>query len=255
MKIKLLFIVLIMSPFIAFSQYEKMLETMENEMETLESGKLVLKLINAETGGPVDSATVKIDGVGTYTSDGRGKVLIDPPADKTYALLFSRRGFISATYNLEVVAGTVFNNHFTVSPVIEFGALRVVLDWGKSPADLDAHLVKESDYHISYQKMHLSTDGTAKLDRDDRQGFGPETITVKSIDNKATYTYFIKNFTNAKSTKSKALSKSGAKVSIYSNNKLVKTYAVKPDKKGTTWVVFTIENGKVVDKDVVGNWY
>lgn len=255
MKRVLFYVVFIILPFIGYSQYEKMLETMENEMETLESGKLVLMLVNAETGGPVDSAKVVIDGVGTYFSDGRGRVLIDPPEDKTYPLSFSRKGFISAVYNLEVAAGTVFNNHFTVSPVIEFGALRVVLEWGKNPSDLDLHLVKEGDYHISYQKMHLSSDGTARLDRDDRQSYGPETITVNSIDNKAGYTCYIKNFSNANSPKSKALSKSGAKVTLYSDNKLIKTYTIQTDRRGTTWMVFTIINGKVVDKNEVGNWY
>lgn len=255
MKNRLIIIMLCIIPLITFGQYEKMLETMENEMETLESGKLVIRLINAETGGPVDSATVTIDGIGKFTSDGRGRVLINPAEDKTYSMNFSRRGFISATYSLEIVAGTIFNNHFSVSPVMEFGALRVVLDWGKNPADLDVHLVKEGDYHISYQNMKLSVDGTARLDRDDRQGFGPETITVKQIDNKAVYTVYVKNYTNARSPKSKALSKSTARLLVYRDNKLINTYNVPMDKRGTAWRVFTIEKGKVVDQNQIGNWY
>jgi hypothetical protein len=254
MKIKVL-ILLFFVPFLGFSQYEKMLEAMEDETESYENGKLVVRLINAENGNPVDSATVVIDGVGSYTSDGRGRVLIDPPADKIYPMLFSRRGFISAAYSLEVVAGTIFNNRFSVSPVIEFGALRVVLEWGKNPADLDAHLVKEGGYHISYHNMRLSADGLARLDRDDRQGFGPETITVTEIDNKASYTFYIKNYTDANSSRSKSLSKSQAKVSVYSNNALLKEYSIQPDRRGTTWMVFTITNGKITDKNEIGNWY
>jgi hypothetical protein len=255
MKNKLLYLIFCCLPVVSFGQYEKMLETMENEMETLESGKLVIRLINAETGGPVDSATISIEGIGKFTSDGRGRVLINPANDKTYSMSFSKKGFISATYDLEIVAGTIFNNHFSVSPLFEFGALRVVLDWGKNPADLDAHLVKEGDYHISYQNMKLSADGSARLDRDDRQGFGPETITVKQVDNKAVYVCYIKNFTNSRSPKSKALSKSSAKVRLYRDNTLIKTYSVPTDKKGTTWRVFTIENGKIVDQNQFGNWY
>lgn len=254
MKIKII-ILLFLVPFLGFSQYEKMLEAMEDETESYENGKLIVRLINAENGNPVDSATVVIDGVGTYSSDGRGRVLIDPPSDKTYPMLFSRRGFITATYNLEVVAGTIFSNRFSVSPVIEFGALRVVLEWGKNPADLDAHLVKEGGYHISYHNMRLSSDGLARLDRDDRQGFGPETITVTEIDNKAAYTFYIKNYSDASSPRSKSLSKSQAKVSVYSNNALLKEYAIQPDRRGTTWMVFTITNGKITDKDEIGNWY
>jgi len=255
MKIKTFLFILTFLPCSAFAQYDKMLETMDDEMETLENGKLVLRFINAENGNPVDSAKVNIEGVGEFWSNLQGKVLIDPLPDRTYAFHFTRNGFIPADYNFEIVAGTIFYNRFSVSPVIEFGALRVVLDWGKNPADLDAHLVKEGDYHISYQNMHISKDGTAKLDRDDRKGFGPETITVKSIDNKAAYTFFIKNFSDARSPNSKALSKSKANVKIYGNNKLLKSYSIKPEQKGTTWMVFTITDGKIADRNEVGNWY
>ena len=255
MKTKIIIFILALLPILAFSQYDKMLDTMDDEMETLENGKLVLRFINAENGNPVEAATINIEGIGEYTSDMQGKVLIDPPADKTYALHFRKEGFIPATYNFEVSVGTIFYNRFSVSPVIDFGALRVVLDWGRNPADLDLHLVKEGDYHISYQNMHISKDGSAKLDRDDLKGFGPETITVKNIDNNASYTCYIKNFSNKNSPNSKALSKSKARVQVYGNNQLLKSYTIRVDKKGTTWMVFTIMDGKIVDKNEVGNAY
>jgi hypothetical protein len=255
MKLKTLLIALALIPVCAFSQYEKMLETMEDEMETQENGKMVLRFINAETGNPVDSATITIERGGAYTTDLQGKAYIDPMPDKTYALRFTRNGFITASYDFEVVAGTIFYNRFSVSPIIEFGAMRVVLDWAKNPADLDAHLIKEGDYHISFQKMHLSDDGSAKLDRDDLKGFGPETITVKNIDNKATYTYYVKNFSDASSPNSKGLSKSKATVKIYGDNKLLKCFNIQPDKKGTTWMVFTLLEGKIIEKNEVGNQY
>ena len=242
-------------PLILHAQYETMLETMEDEESLMEDGKLVLRLINAENGEPVDGATVDIEGIGLFTSDKLGRVLIDVPDDGTYALSFSKEGFISAIYPFEVVVGTLFSNRFSVSPVIEMGALRIVLDWGRNPKDLDAHLVKEGDYHISYQDMHDSRDGTAKLDRDDLKGFGPETIWVKNIDEQATYTYYVKNFSDRTSPRSKTLSKSGATVRIYGDNQLLKTYTIPVDEKGTTWMVFTISGGKIQDVDTVGNQY
>ena len=255
MKTKIVLLFLALLPVFAWAQYDKMLETMDDEMETLENGKLVLRFNNAENGNPVEAASINIEGIGEFTSDMQGKVLIDPPPDKVYAFHFKKDGFIPATYDFEIIAGSIFYNRFSVCPVIEFGALRVVLDWGKNPADLDVHLVKEGDYHISYQNMHLSKDGVAKLDRDDRKGFGPETITIKVIDNKATYTCYIKNFSDANSPNSKALSKSKANVKVYGNNQLPKSYSIKPDQKGTTWMVFTIVDGKISDKNEVGNWY
>jgi hypothetical protein len=255
MKLKALLIILLLTPFFAFPQYEKMLETMEDEMESLENGKFVLKFINAENGKPVDSAKISIEGVGEFLTNLDGKALIDILPDKNNTFRFSRKGFIEATYTFEVVAGTIFYNRFSVSPVIDFGALRVVLEWGKSPADLDAHLIKEGDYHISFQNMHIAADGSAKLDRDDRKGFGPETITVKTVDNKATYTYYVKNFSNANSSKSTVLSKSKASVKIYGDNKLLKTFTILPNQKGTSWIVFTITEGKISEKNEIGNQY
>jgi len=255
MKTKIIFFILALLPIFALAQYEKMLEAMDDEMETLESGKLVLRFINAENGNPVEAAEIDIEGIGQYTSDMQGKVMIDPPEDNTYAFHFSKKGFIPATYTFDVTAGTIFNNRFSVSPVMDLGALRVVLDWGKSPADLDLHLVKEGDYHISYQNMHHAKDGAAKLDRDDQKGFGPETITVKSIDNTAAYTCYVKNFTNKNSPKSKALSKSSAQILVYGDNQLLKSYSIASKKKGTTWMIFTIDNGKIIDRNEIGNQY
>ncbi|MEI6749711.1 MAG: hypothetical protein WCM93_11180 [Bacteroidota bacterium] len=255
MKTKTILFIMALLPIFAFAQYDKMLETMDDEMETLENGKLVLRFINAENGNPVEAATVNIEGIGKYISDMQGKVFIDTVSDKTYSFHFIKDGFIPATYNFEVITGTIFFNRFSVSPVIDFGALRVVLDWGKSPADLDIHLVREGGYHISYQNMHLANDGTAKLDRDDLKGFGPETITVKAIDNNATYSCYVKNFSDKDSPNSRALSKSRANIKVYGNNQLLKTYTIKPDQKGTTWMVFGIVNGKITDKDEVGNAY
>lgn len=255
MKTKILVFILALLPVFAFAQYDKMLETLDDEMESLETGKLVLRFINAENGKPVEAASIEIEGIGKYSTDMQGKVLIDSVPDKTYAFHFNKDGFIPATYNFEVVAGTIFYNRFSVSPAIDFGALRVVLDWGRNPADLDLHVIKEGDYHISYQNMHVTKDGTARLDRDDLKGFGPETITVKNIDNAATYTCYIKNFTDKNSPNSSALSKSKARVQVYSNNQLMKSYTISVDQKGTSWMVFTIVNGKIVNKNEVGNAY
>lgn len=242
-------------PFIGAAQYEKMLETMDDEMTMMEDGKLVLRFINAENGEPVPDAEIEIKDIGSFTSDMVGKVLIDLPEDGTYALSFSKEGFIPAVYTFEIVAGTLFSNRFSVSPEIEIGAIRIVLEWGRHPKDLDGHFIKEGDYHISFHDMHDAGDGSAKLDRDDRKGYGPETITVKDIDEKATYTYYVKNYSDRNSPRSKALSKSNATVRIYGDNQLMGTYTVPEKKKGTTWMVFNIVGGKIQNIDEIGNQY
>ncbi len=65
---------------------------------------------------------------------------------------------------------------------MKVGSIRIILDWDKSPNDLDAHLVKDGDYHISYRNKRVADDGAAQLDRDDMNGYGPETITINNVE-------------------------------------------------------------------------
>jgi len=67
MKTRLYLFLLALLPIAVFSQYDKMKEKMDDEMETLENGKLVLSFINAENGNPVESASVNIEGIGEFT--------------------------------------------------------------------------------------------------------------------------------------------------------------------------------------------
>lgn len=238
----------------AFSQIDKMREEMDDaDAEVL--GMLSLRFINAETGDPVADATITIPDFKTFTTDIEGKVRFEIQPDGVYNFSFEKEGFISENNKFEIIAQTIFRNRFAVSPVIEMGAIRIVLDWDKKPADLDAHFVKEGDYHISYREMKASDDGSAKLDRDDRDGYGPETITVKDIDEKAEYTFYVKDFSNKDAKGSKGLSKSKAMVKIYGEGKLLNIWQLSEKQKGNAWMVFSIQNSKIVPTDEVKNYY
>jgi uncharacterized protein YfaP (DUF2135 family) len=123
--------------------------------------------------------------------------------------------------------------------------LRVVLDWGETPADLDLHLVKAGSYHVSYWDMHNADDGSVLLDRDDRSGFGPETITIMETDIRGLYRLYVADYTNDGNSASSALSRSGAVVRVYGRNGLVNSFAVPANRAGTRWDVFTIEGGRI----------
>jgi len=240
--------------FAAIAQIDKMRDKLD-DASAEEQGLLTLRFINAETGDPVPQATIIIQDLKTMTTDMEGKIRFDKLEDAVYPFQFIKEGFITENNKFEVVAGTIFWNRFTVSPIIEMGAIRIVLDWDKKPADLDAHFIKEGDYHISYREMKISDDGSAKLDRDDRDGYGPETITVKDIDEKAEYTCFVKDYTNKDSKNSKKLSKSRAMVKIYGEGKLLNIWQLNEKQKGNAWVVFNILNGKLIPTDEVKNYY
>lgn len=134
---------------------------------------------------------------------------------------------------------------YALSPNMQnLDGLRVVLTWGRSPADLDSH--------ISYPGNHIYWDskiGTkANLDVDDTTSFGPETITITQKQVGKKYIYAIHNYTNGENPNSSALGNSGATVNVYIGQTLVRTYHATPHKVGNVWVVFGIdENGAFQD--------
>ena len=235
-------------PICVSSQYKKMLDVLEDTQTEQSEGKFSLRFFDAKTGEVVNDAKISIQGVGDFTTDLVGKVVFNKLQDAKYAVKFSKEGYISAVYEFEVIAETIFFNRFSVCPRTELGALRIVLDWDKSPADLDLHFVKEGAYHISFHNTIATADGIAKLDRDDQDGYGAETVTINKIDNNATYTCYVNDFTHNTKNQSRDLSRSKAVVRVYNNNELTDTFYVPQNKAGNKWSVF-----QIIKADVIGS--
>jgi len=253
-KYVLLFLLMLGFAASSYSQIDKMRENID-DVGAEAQGLFTLRFINAENGEPVPNATIKIQDFKTITTDMEGKIRIPQKTDGVYPFQFEKKGFISENNKFEIVANTIFHKRFSVSPVIKMGAIRIVLDWDNKPEDLDAHFVKEGEYHISYSEMKVSLDGKALLDRDDKDSYGPETITVADIDENAEYNYYVKDFSNKDAENSKALSKSKAMVKIYSEGKLLNIWQLSEKQNGNAWMVFSIVNGKIEPTDQVNNYY
>ncbi len=191
---------------LTFSQIDKMKDVLDDEMDT---NSFTLRFINALDGEPVMGAVVELDGIGLYETDMEGKIKFPKmEEDGDIGVHFKAEGYIPTDVNVEVVAGTIFNNRISVSPEMAIEYVRIILDWGRHPRDLDAHFTKDKQYHISYRNMKVSDDGIATLDRDDTDSFGPETITIKEIDTDSHYMFWVQDFTNRDDNNSKSLSKS-----------------------------------------------
>jgi hypothetical protein len=228
------------------AQIDKMRDQLDDAMAENEKGLLTLRFSDAETDDPVKEARVSITDIGIYTTDGLGIVRFPVPKnDGTYAVHVEKEGYISVDFPLEIVAQTIFYNRFSLSKKMPIGQLRVVLEWDKKPDDLDAHLEKNDDYHISYRNMMVSADGIARLDRDDRDGFGPETITVKNINVRDSYRFYVHDYTNKDKSDSERLSNSKASVKVYGDNKLLHNFQIPMAANGVYWQVFTITNGQI----------
>lgn len=247
---KAILLLIALLPVLALAQIDEMRDKMNDEVMRIEEGKMTLRFVNAMNDEPVDGAKVAIEGMGKFETDGLGRVIFDvPEKDGVFPIKFSKSGYFDLKTTFEIAAGTIFYNRFAVLPLIARENLRIVLEWGKRPDDLDAHLEKDNSYHISYHEMKVSDDGEAKLDRDDRENYGPETITIKKVDGRASYSFYVKDYSNRDRHRSKQLSKSNAVVRLYDYNGLIREWRLRDKERGNVWQVFEIRNGNIESID------
>lgn len=212
-------------------------------------GGLALRFYDAVSGQPIRGGQVLLDGQRAVTgADGRAvlpwpKRLSADSDDRQ--LRFSAKGYISTDLKVRFLARTIFNNRFSISRALPTPKhLRVVLDWGTAPADLDAHLQKAGSYHISYRDSKAYQD-LANLDRDDTNGEGPETITIRRVDRSGSYSFFVHDYTNRTRAGSSALSKSRARVMVFGNGRLLHVFRAPTVGVGRVWEVFKVTGGSV----------
>ena len=178
--------------------------------------------------------------VATAPSAADGTFLLAGLAAGTYLLSAGHQGYIDNSK--AVVLGenvAVTDQDLVLSPVLAANEIRIVLTWNQSPADLEAHLTQPNDSGCRYHCYYFNkTIPTANLDLDDRNGFGPETITI--TDNvSGIYRYYVHDFTN-RYANSRWLSLSGAQVKVYAGNHEPVVFTV-PAGYGNVWHVFDLD--------------
>ncbi len=179
----------------------------------------------------------------------------------TYTVEVRKKGYIKVYITIYVYMNMTSSNTTTISisKPVKSRKFRVVLTWGASPEDLDAHLTGPSNtyggrFHVYFynKNAYYNSNLAAMLDIDDRNGFGPETITTTmNVLKNGVYRYYVHDFTNKNRYTSNALGNSGARVVVYSGKNHVGTFNV-PASDGTLWHVFDIRNGKVVNVNQMG---
>jgi len=254
-RLFLMVVVLLMSCSMLIGQddHGKFKNRFEDVFEEDENENLTLRFFNALTGDPIPNASVKIESVGEFETDAEGKVRFPVTDDGVLLVHFECAKFITSDFKVEVIAGTLFFNRFSVSPMLDLKHLRIVLDWEKEPADLDAHFAKKGDYHISFRNTRVLSDGKGELDRDDMDGYGPETITIRDVDDLAEYEFFVHDFTNRGNSGSSALSRSKATVKVYGEGRLLYVFQVPASQRGTTWSVFKLIQGQFIETNQITN--
>ncbi|MDW7773305.1 MAG: putative Ig domain-containing protein [Desulfobulbaceae bacterium] len=173
-------------------------------------------------------------------SDSEGIFFIPDLAAGSYIIAASHSGYIDNQRSVTVGENVqLANQDLVLSPVLSADEIRIILTWNNSPADLEAHLTEPNETGCRYHCYYFNKiTPTASLDLDDRDGYGPETITITDKV-PGTYRYYVHDFTN-RNINSRWLSLSGAEVKVYSGNKEPLVFTV-PYAYGNVWHVFDLD--------------
>lgn len=216
---------------------------------------LVRKGINANSGAALC----------TLTSGVNGAYALENLASGNYcAEVIDRRNtaeehYLTTYFNIKVLGGaTIGGQNATVSTSLNEDQLRIVLDWGALPKDLDSHLLGPTSsgdkFHIYYSGKTYKENGNliAGLDRDDQDGYGPETTTIYDPIG-GVYTFYVYNFGYAD-----GLTESGASVRVYTGYSNEPEYVFNVPMKASAqkyWTVFTYDSRtrKITPVNIVTN--
>ncbi|MBX2974815.1 MAG: carboxypeptidase regulatory-like domain-containing protein [Ignavibacteriaceae bacterium] len=205
---------------------------------------------NATNNDPISGVTVKLQQSGstvsTQTTGTTGAYTFSALAAGTYTLEISKTGFITDTRTVSLSQGQAMTQNFSMAPASGNVQYRIVLTWGQTPGDLDAHLYK-GIYHIYYGNEGTETSAPFTiLDVDDTDGYGPETITIYSLAGDSCK-FYVHNYSG-----SPAITQSSASVKLYSGSTLLRTYNVPTTGTGYWWHVFDISPaGQVTDRNYI----
>ena len=195
--------------------------------------------MNNKTGTVLDTITTNNGGIYSFTHE-TGHYCIEVTDLRT--LSSGEKKYLKTYFNIKILGSkTIANQNATISHTLNSNQLRIVLEWGETPYDLDSHLVgptsSGSTFHVYYRNFSYAESGTrvADLDLDARKSYGPETTTLY---NPVTgdYKFYVHNYSGSPDIKS-----SGATVKVFTgnNNEPAYTFSVPLTGNGQYWNVFT----------------
>ena len=182
-------------------------------------------------GIPGAAVTILNTSIPSTTTDGSGNYSFSDVPVGDYDVKASATGYVDNTISLTVQENQTVTGDIVLTPTLAFGEMRIVLTWG-TLGDLDSHLWNPSSLHLYYANDDI---GDANLDMDNVFGYGPETVTITTL-NDGTYTYAVHAFSLAGT-----LSDSGAVVKLYDYNGLLNTFIIPSGSDvNRWWNVFTL---------------
>jgi uncharacterized protein YfaP (DUF2135 family) len=221
--------------------------TVPDPQTPVSTGEATLKgqVVNAVSSQPIPGAMVRMVGSSqSVRTDEEGWFHLDNLPEGGIPLEVSAEGFTMERFERTLDAAAPQAIRVVLSPGLKEGQLRLVLTWGKEPADLDAHLegpLPDGErFHVYFhQRGDLKSKEFVNLDVDDRNGEGPETITVLGV-LPGEYRFFVHDYTNRDHPEADALARSGAVVKVYHGGQ-THQFAPESNLAGNLWNVCTID--------------
>lgn len=235
----------------------KYADDIEDETIIEDAGRHSGYVTNAVTGGGIKAIITvheenRYGDVAAVTEcgyDGSYDLVI---SEGRYVLEITAPGFITEYFEVSIWNGDKRTGmNYILSPELDEGEIRIVLEWGSYPADLDSHLTGRTssgnNVQVAYNAKQAIVAGNvvAELDLDDTNGYGPETTTI--YDENGIYEFNVHDFTNGGDSNSSALSGSGATVKVYMPGENQPRIFSVPAGVGVWWNVFRIENGQITE--------
>ena len=210
------------------------------------SGNYTLDKIPAGTLLPAFGATP------TYGGAPLSVQFNDESTENTHTVTCSKQGFLTYVNNqVDLRPGGILNLNMSLSPELQEGNLRFVLNWSATPTDLDSHLltpeINGNAYHVYFDNRgSVESAPFALLDYDITTGFGPETMTIYDL-RPGMYRYYVRNF-----SENPSITTSNAVVQVYGVGGLLHTIQVPSSGNGNYWHVCDV-NGQTGDIIVKNN--
>ena len=212
---------------------------------------------NAVDGSVIAGADVVINGLNAITDSSGNYTIFLSIQNGNYDVASIKDSFCpyAGSFQINSAQTDAFRYDFSLSPIPDPGEIRMVLNWGSTPSDLDSHLktpeIEGTTHHISYSNRGSAESAPyVTLDVDDTNGFGPETITIKQSFS-GNYVYYIYQYSSTGS-----LQESGGSIQIYNSPTCDGENIQVPDEgTGRYWYICDIDGdtGDITVKNQIQN--
>lgn len=158
--------------------------------------------------------------------------------------------FVRAIALITTVAVALAASPYAFAASVHDVTRRVVLTW-QDHSDLDLHVTGPvtRDKTFALDTFHTHVEGQATLDTDKRPGPGTETATIYGqID--GLYQFYVHDYSaRSVSWYDQSLSGSGARLDVFSGERLVRSFAVPVGRDGNLWTAFSLYRDVITPVD------